>query len=235
MKKILTILILFIFSALSAQTAVESQTDAKDRRYVKERTFSENPKNKYASDNAFNYKEEIPEEKVEKKDTSPKTTSSGGGTGLSLLGNLLPWILVFILIGIVIVAILKGAGMTSIGMKKYKTPEAEKLISDEEDLIEEGEFEKLLKRAVQNGNFRLATRYYYLWLLQQLSEKKYIEYHKEKTNTEYLFELEDKNLRSGFSYLSYIYSYVWYGEFLVDAARFDGIAKKYKSFMNQIK
>ena len=227
----------------SAPVRFEDRQYPKDKAYEKERTFSEDPKRKYGSDDAFNYTEDKARKKKEPKEENQSTTNnsnsssggSGAGIGFSFLGNLLPWILVIALVCIVIIAILRGAGMSSIGMKRYKTADAEKLLSEEEELIDEGDFERLVARAIQNRDFRLATRYYYLWLLQKLSEKKYIEYHKDKTNSEYLFELEDKTLRSGFSYVSYIYSYIWYGEFPVDEVKFATISEKYKSFMSQIK
>ena len=245
MKKLLIIFAFLVSGTFYAQTTyefekieeapaqIESKTYEKDRDYAKERSFSEDLNNKYSSDSDFNYVEN--KEQVEEKRESSTTTSRGGGAGFSFLGNVLPWILVIILVGVVVVAILRGTGMSTIGMKHYKTPEAEMLLSEEEDPIDEGDFERLLARAIKNGNFRLATRYYYLWSLKQLSQKKYIEYHKDKTNTEYLFELKDQTMRSGFSYLSYVYSYIWYGEFPVDEVKFATIAEKYKSFINQIK
>ncbi|MGK0449122.1 MAG: hypothetical protein ACJA2M_002925, partial [Polaribacter sp.] len=67
-----------------------------------------------------------------------------------------------------------------------------------------------------------------------LSAKKLIDYHKDKTNSEYLFEIEDTAMRSKFSYLSYVYTYVWYGEFSVDEQSFKAAQNKYQSFINRI-
>ena len=70
--------------------------------------------------------------------------------------------------------------------------------------------------------------------LKELSDKKIIDYHKDKTNSEYLFEIENSAIRSKFSYLSYVYSYVWYGEFPLDAQSFKVAQNKYQSFINTI-
>ena len=86
---------------------------------------------------------------------------------------------------------------------------------------------------MQNKDFRLAVRYYYLQVLKDLSNKKIIDYHKDKTNTEYLFEIDNKALRDQFSHLSYIYAYVWYGEFLLDENSFKKAQNKYQSFLKQ--
>jgi hypothetical protein len=80
----------------------------------------------------------------------------------------------------------------------------------------------------------LAIRYYYLTSLKGLSTKEIIEYHKDKTNSEYLFEIENTTIRKEFSYLSYIYSYVWYGEFHVNEASFTIAQNKYQSFLNRL-
>jgi len=80
----------------------------------------------------------------------------------------------------------------------------------------------------------LATRYYYLSLLKRLSQKGLITYDKDKTNTEYKFELQDKQMRKKFSYLAYVYDYVWYGEFPVDESKFSTIETNYKTFLQTI-
>lgn len=83
------------------------------------------------------------------------------------------------------------------------------------------DFAKLIKETIESGENRLAIRYYYLWLLKKLSEKEIIEWDAEKTNTDYLYEIKDENLKSSFSYLSYLYNYIWYGEFDIDEAEFE--------------
>ena len=64
-----------------------------------------------------------------------------------------------------------------------------------------------------------------------LSKKELIDYHKDKTNSEYLYEIENNTMRTQFSYLSYVYSYVWYGEFPVDETNFKVAENKYQSFL----
>lgn len=247
------LLILFIFIggiSVSAQTSVRvedyqetlfnssetaedyrNQDYIKDNNYSTERNFKSDLNTKY-SGNDFNYTEDT--ERVETRENQPDTNSNVGG-GFTLFGASLPFVILIVLAVIVILAIVQKSDFANFRFKKYKTSDAEILESEEEESIDEGDFERLLKRATNNGNFRLATRYYYLWLLQQLSRKNYIVYHKDKTNTEYQFELKDKDVRSNFSYLSYVYSYIWYGEFPIDQVKFASIEEKYKSFMKQIK
>ena len=71
-------------------------------------------------------------------------------------------------------------------------------------------------------------------LLKKLSEIKTITYDKDKTNTEYLFEIENKKIRDQFSEVLYLYNYVWYGEFPIDIHGFKTVEKKYKAIFNSI-
>lgn len=82
------------------------------------------------------------------------------------------------------------------------------------------DFEKLIQETLGKGNNRLAVRYYYLWLLKRLAEKNIIDWHTEKTNSDYLYEIQSNDLRTDFQYLSYLYNYIWYGEFEMNEQTF---------------
>ncbi|QTE23128.1 hypothetical protein [Polaribacter cellanae] len=194
--------------------------------YSEKRKFTENLKTKYA-DKDFIYTEEAPE-----KNDSPPINLVFLRAFVSFLKIVFP----FLLAGFIIFVILKIALGTEIGFwnfKKGKKKTAEKLVYQDED-IHNIDLESLLNKAIANSNYRLAIRYYYLSVLKVLSNKKLIDYHKEKTNTEYTFELVNKELREQFSYLSYVYTYVWYGEFTIDKANFENVQQKYKSFKNSV-
>jgi hypothetical protein len=83
------------------------------------------------------------------------------------------------------------------------------------------DFEKLIKNTLKLNEKRLAIRYYYLWLLKKMSEKEIIAWDTEKTNSDYLNEIKNPTLKENFAYLSYLYNYIWYGEFELDEVSFD--------------
>ncbi|MAX71004.1 MAG: hypothetical protein CL868_00100 [Cytophagaceae bacterium] len=89
----------------------------------------------------------------------------------------------------------------------------------EED-IKQVDFDKLIKKALKENNYRLATRYMYLKSLKVLANKKIIEWHYEKTNSDYLNEIKNSDTKNLFKRVSYIYDYVWYGEFPIDETKF---------------
>ena len=75
------------------------------------------------------------------------------------------------------------------------------------------DFYSSITKAKKENNWRLATRYYYLWLLKSFSDKDIIEWDIEKTNADYLNEISNLELKKEFQFLSYVYEYSWYGEF----------------------
>ena len=107
-------------------------------------------------------------------------------------------------------------------------------IIDVETNIHVTDFKALIQHAENDNNFRLAIRYYYLWLLKTLSEAELIDYDVEKTNSDYYLELENEGVRNEFSYTSYLYNYIWYGEFNIDAQQFEQAKKAFNHFLRSL-
>lgn len=103
----------------------------------------------------------------------------------------------------------------------------------EEDL-KNTNFEELLQEVRQKKEFRLAVRYYYLWTLQLLSDKGHIEWELEKTNTDYIYELQNSELKEKFRYLSYVYNNIWYGEFEIDQSLFTEVQTSFLKLINSL-
>lgn len=104
----------------------------------------------------------------------------------------------------------------------------------EAENIHEMDFKKLIDETSIAGNYRLALRYYYLWLLKKLSVREIIDWHWDKTNTDYLYEIKDGGLRKEFEYLSYVYDHSWYGDFPVDDKAFAKAEKSFKKLLNTL-
>jgi hypothetical protein len=108
-------------------------------------------------------------------------------------------------------------------------------ITDIENNIYETDFKTLISNAESENNYRLAVRYYYLWLLKTLAKAEIIDYDVEKTNSDYYFEIQQENTQKEFSYTSYLYNYIWYGEFDIDEAQFNKAKNAFTQFLNSIK
>ena len=207
------------------QQANDSISYTKSTEIVEEREFKEDIKNKYSGKD-FQYKEEV--ERVQKE-------QSANGF-LNFIVFFMSKIFPFLLGGFVIYLLLRlilGSDMQFWKKSRKSKKITESLVYKEED-IHETDLEALLSNALKNQEFRLAIRYYYLLILRGLSHKKLIDYHKDKTNSEYLFEIKSDDLRDQFSHLSYIYAYVWYGEFAIDENAFSKAENKYQSFLNHL-
>jgi hypothetical protein len=220
-----------VYSQDNLNTTIESKADSivynKNTNISLERTFSSGLNEKYSGKD-FVY---IEDTSVKKKESKPIDTGF-----LEFFIFFMSKIFPFLLGGFIIFVILKTVVGFDVGFwkpKKSIKKRAEKLIYEDED-IHEIDLESLLKQAINNQNFRLAIRYYYLTSLKGLSTKKIIDYHKDKTNSEYLFEITNTETRNHFSYLSYVYTYVWYGEFPIDQQGFETAQNKYQSFIKNI-
>lgn len=108
-------------------------------------------------------------------------------------------------------------------------------VTDIENNIHVADFKSLIEIAESENNYRLAIRYYYLWLLRSLTNAQLIDYDVEKTDSDYLYELQSKTNRDQFSYTSYLYNYIWYGEFDVNTQQFDKAKHAFTTFINNVK
>lgn len=156
-----------------------------------------------------------------------KTVFAGSGNMAGILIRLFAIILVgFILYFIIKYFIGKNGGFL-FGKKNRK------LDIQEEDLhenIHEINFSESILRFEKSGDFRSAVRYQFLLVLKKLSDKKLIAWNPEKTNRDYLAELKTPHLKDQFYDLSYIFDYVWYGEFSITEESYLKFRDQYQSF-----
>lgn len=108
-------------------------------------------------------------------------------------------------------------------------------IADIENNLQATDFIQLIAEAERDGNYRLAIRYYYLWLLKSLTKAEIIAYDVEKTNSDYFNEIASKPLKDEFLYTSYLYNYIWYGEFDVNEQQFTKAKTAFVKFLNSVK
>lgn len=95
-----------------------------------------------------------------------------------------------------------------------------------------------IEKCIQDKNYRLAVRYYYLWVMKQLNEAQLIEFNIDKTNQDYTQELSRKNTVSRdklglFIQCTHYYEYLWFGNFAVSEPAFIKIEKTFKDFLTK--
>jgi len=128
-----------------------------------------------------------------------------------------------IIILVVIYFIFKNAGGFSFGSEKRKIKYDISEEKRDEDLenIENNNFQLLIQKAKSEGDFRRAVRYYYLWVLQKLTDKNLISWNKDKTDYDYFIELGQHPIKEDFSTNTYIYDHTWYGNFHLNSGEFE--------------
>tara|TARA_R110002051_G_scaffold5108_3_gene27359 strand:+ start:1852 stop:2574 length:723 start_codon:yes stop_codon:yes gene_type:complete len=121
--------------------------------------------------------------------------------------------LIYLFLGIlviyIVVKVLINENFNSIFQKKAKTIND---INFTEEHIEKIDLNTLLIEALGTNNYRLAIRYQFLLTLQKLSKNDRIEWHFDKTNSDYLTEITEPQLKNKFKKVVYLYDYIWYGE-----------------------
>lgn len=136
---------------------------------------------------------------------------------VAILIELLPYI---IILGIVVFALWLFYKLNP-GASLFGTREKPEIfLSEEEEIIKTANISELIDNALANKQYRLAIRYFYLLILQKLSEENYIEYKSNKTNSEYISEINSEKLKQAFRRATSVYDYVWYGNFEVTEADF---------------
>ena len=125
--------------------------------------------------------------------------------------------IVYVLLGILVlyllVRFLTGNAAAAVFGRKSATLAP---LNIEEEHIENVDLDKYIKDALAQKDYRLAIRYMYLKALRELSRYNIIDWHYDKTNLDYLREIENEGLKQRFRQVSYLYDYIWYGEFAID-------------------
>ena len=138
-------------------------------------------------------------------------------------------ILPYVLLGIAIILIAKyflNINTTSLIEKDH----ANKIsFQDDEELIQSDDLSKLLDEAISNKEYRVAIRFYYLLVLQNLTNKGMIQWQQEKTNEDYIRELKNTQLLTNFTKITRLYDFVWYGNFEVNDKDFEASETIFKS------
>ena len=170
------------------------------------------------------------------KNGKPVQKEQNNSDGFSI--NLGPFAWLFYLALAIAVIYLVYILLNEGGAGLFSTKQNRKL-NDYEDItaenIENADINTLIKNAENNADFRLAIRYYYLLVLKTLSLKDYIKFEDDKTNAEYLNEINDKPFSKKFAYSSYLYNYIWYGEFPLNTDEYNKAKDNFITLLNQVK
>lgn len=224
MKKIfLYIAVIFSFLGVSAQENTKEVLI--DSLRIEKKQFNNETINSYKSSDTFDYAveesgpslyEQISEwfNRVLRKIFSWFFDDVETPVGFVLtLIEILPYIIAVIVLYLIINFFLKVNSRNIINGQNNKEIVH---IKDEEELLNSKDLPQLIALALKEQNYRLATRYQYVLLLQKLSNKELIVWEQQKTNEDYIKEVARKNIHTEFEEITRFYDYVWYGNFEIN-------------------
>ena len=239
----INLFLLFGFITITPLYAIQDSLNVQvDDSKIEIQTISEEDLTPYLNDKDFNYSIESHKESIIDKfftwlsnilrDFFEAIFGIGQVDGLLyFIFNIVPYILLAILIFLLIRFFLKVNAQNIIAKSNQS---ASVLITEEEQIIKNEDINALIEAAIKQKNFRLAIRYYYLRTLKYLTEKELIIWEQQKTNNDYILEIKTDHLRKSFEQLTYIYDYVWYGEFDIDEIKFHSFSSNFKDVNKEI-
>ena len=225
--------ILIYISFLLLSVSVFSQekiTDIKiDSSSVTQKKFDQKALDDFKSQDDFNYNVKLQEEnifekawawlgRVAKRILSIIFDDIGPAVGvLAAIVKAIPWIVLGLLLFFILKFFLNVN--TRNATDSLETVPAIHLTNDEE-LIKNQNISELVQQAIQEKNYRLAVRFYYLLILQKLTDKELIVWQQEKTNEDFIREVAHLKIASDFTETTRLYDFVWYGNFEINEAEF---------------
>ena len=142
-------------------------------------------------------------------------------TGLVIMGIIVAGVVVFIAYRLI-----SGEGkLFARDARQMKKNDGE---VNEEDLLGSN-WETKFQEAIRTNDIRMAIRYSYMLVLQMLQTRELISYRQDKTNIEYLRELEQGELSTYFRQMMRQYEFTWYGNYLPTPAAFQNYIQTYDS------
>lgn len=154
------------------------------------------------------------------------------GSFLSFFLQLLPYLLILAILAFAVWLFIR----LNPGHYLLATPvEPLVYLSDEEKIIKSENIQELIDRAIKAEDYRLAVRYYYLQLLKLLNQKELIAYEFQKTDTDYLQEINREDFSLNFKKILRIYDFIWYGSFPISVDDFLKTQRNFENFKTSLK
>lgn len=170
---------------------------------------------------------EMKNKKEKKRVENRGPISTGTAQGLLNVFQGLGIILILVLV-VVLVAYIMKSGMLR---ANPSTAQLSMRIEDAEEKLMETELDKFLREALAAGDYKLATRVYYLMVIKKLSSKNLITWKKDKTNNAYLSEMRAHPSFSTFAAVTQIYERVWFGDVSLSGADFVGVKTSFDQYL----
>lgn len=136
------------------------------------------------------------------------------------------WLLAIIFIGYISYHVFVKNGIFIRGKHPATTVKEEKL----RELDDISVYDRQISEAENSNDLNLASRYLFLKTLRMLSDKGFIDFTPEKTNKEYMKEMEHSHFSLEFQRLTRSYEYIWYGKFSIQQNNYARLKEQFNVF-----
>ncbi|CAN5329857.1 hypothetical protein BH09BAC1_BH09BAC1_04690 [soil metagenome] len=141
---------------------------------------------------------------------------------------------IILLLAFLVFLLIKQGWLT--GNKKIKDADGKALLLDDiEDNLHESDLERALRQALENNDYRMAIRIYYLTIIKELSFLQWIQWKRDKTNGQYVREMNDRPNSGTFKQLTNAFERVWYSDENIVQRHYDVLSPQFQSFINSLK
>jgi len=212
---------------------------------IDQRSFDKNKWESLTKD--FNYEEDgaVKESSTHRKANTTGTGEDEDEADFGASGKMSPfwgavfkWTIVGVAIAIFAVLLYNVLGSGSIFKpkgKKIRARESDFTIEEIEANIHESDLDKHIREALQQNNYALAVRLYYLAVIKELSLNKWIKWKRDKTNRDYLREMRPTALFNPYQDATRIFERVFYGEASIQEHDFALLKPRFVDLLNEIK
>lgn len=144
--------------------------------------------------------------------------------------------LVIIILGIIllvlIIFLIKNLSKIDFTRKVSGRMEIEE--EDDPDKYVLSDLEHYLNEALATRNYRLALRINFLMLIKSLKEQELIIWKKDKTNSDYLFEIKEKPYHGNTKKLMHAFEKVWYANYKIEEQTYQKLSFTFETVRKEI-
>ena len=166
-----------------------------------------------------------------------RITEGGGGSGNTWLGYIFKFLMVLGAVALLAFLLNQFLGSGGIRLRRNRRFSSQPLNINlervEAELIE-SDLDRMLRQALENKNYPLALRLKYLAVIKGLYLNGYTRWKKDKTNRQYLREIDDPQRKEEFRQLTLAFERIWYGRGQIDLHDYQQLAPSFDRFLQQV-
>ncbi len=179
---------------------------------------------------------ELVEKNAQKPPTQKEQSSAIDPDTASALAKFLQIFMIIAgaaLISFILYKILGGANISRKKDQKISTADLSLELEKMEENLPDTNPESLIQQAIIQKNYALAIRLYYLAILKNHATRERLFWKKNKTNYDYLRELNGTAFAEPFSQATLVFERVWYGDKLLEASDFQSVRPLMERWMRE--